>query len=537
MGFVNDVTDHTESARCRSARDHEHQSLLRSAGLIGFLTLVSRIMGFARDVLSARMFGTSGVWDAFLYAFTVPNFLRRVVGEGALSGAFVPVYTEVLKQKGREEADRVGQIMFTLLGLFLSGLTLLVLAGIQMVMSRFELPAKIEFTLSLLSILFPYIVFLAEVALSMGILNCHRHFLTPSLSPVLLNLMWMGGILFFCPRADTLAGKAHLLAVTVLLSGLIQLAVQIVPLRGLGFRLRMVFDFFHPAIRKIYQLILPAVMGFAVTQVSILIDMTLAFFLGDGANASLWYGNRLMQFPLALIGISMGTVLLPSFSSDAAEKDFEKLNETLSFSLRATSLFVIPACLGLIFLKNPIVRVLFERGEFDAESTVRTANTLMFYSIGLFAYSGQKIMTSAFYAVQDTRTPFLISTFCVGVDIVLNLILMWPLKEGGLALATSLSAILNFLLQVMVLKRRVKEIDVGRIFGSLARIAGASLCMAIAVLWLHAHAPFSLSSAFWDGIFRLSFAIVFGVFSYLLFARLFGVQELGDLARIFGVRR
>ncbi|MBI4549614.1 MAG: murein biosynthesis integral membrane protein MurJ [Candidatus Omnitrophica bacterium] len=516
-----------------SAKAKARKHLLKSAGLIGVLTLMSRVMGLVRDIVSAKMFGTSGPWDAFLYAFTVPNFLRRLVGEGALSSAFIPVYIEVLREKGREEADRVAHIVSTLLSLFLGALVLLVLGATALALRVGEFPEKIRLTLSLLQILFPYILFLAHVALSMGILNCHRHFFTPSLSPVILNVVWILGILWVCPIGGDLEARAHLLALTVLFSGVIQLAVQFFPLRGLGYRMRLAYDFYHPALKKIYGLILPAIMGFAVTQVSILIDMTLAFFLGDGANSSLWYGNRLMQFPLGLFGIAMGTALLPSFSEQAAQRDYEDLKETLSFSLRTTFLIVIPASCGLIFLKTPIVRVLFERGNFDAVSTMRTANTVMFYSLGLFAYSGQKMMTSAFYAVQDTKTPFLISSACVLVDIVLNLILMWPLREGGLALATSVSAILNFGLQIFFLEKKVRGLDLGRLAISTLKITVASVLTGLAALWVYSHANFSLGSELADGIAGLSASIASALAIYAVLCALFRVEELGAVWKTF----
>jgi putative peptidoglycan lipid II flippase len=517
----------------QTAKHQARKHLLRSAGLIGALTLMSRVMGLVRDIVSAKMFGTSGSWDAFLYAFTVPNFLRRLVGEGALSSAFIPVYMETLREKGREEADRVAHIVSTLLSLFLGTVILLVLAATAFALRVGEFPEKIRLTLSLLQILFPYIFFLAHVALSMGILNCHQHFFTPSLSPVILNLIWILGVLFVCPIGKDLVARAHLLALTVLLSGIIQLAAQFFPLRGLGYRMRLAYNFFHPALKKIYGLILPAIMGFAVTQVSILIDMTLAFFLGDGANSSLWYGNRLMQFPLGLFGIAMGTALLPSFSDQAARRNYEDLKETLSFSMRTTLWVVIPASCGLIFLKTPIVRVLFERGNFDAVSTMRTANTVMFYSIGLFAYSGQKMMTSAFYAIQDTKTPFVISTVCVLVDIVLNLILMWPLREGGLALATSLGAILNFGLQIFFLEKKVRGLDLGRLAKTLLKISAASVLMGLSALWIHSRLNFSLGSELAGGIASLTVAIASGLAIYVLLCLLFRVEEVRALWKLF----
>jgi putative peptidoglycan lipid II flippase len=519
------------------ARARLRKSLIQSAGLIGFLTLLSRVAGMARDVVSAGVFGTSRVWDAFLVAFTIPNFLRRVVGEGALSNAFIPVYTEVLKQGGREEAEKLAGVVWTLLTCVLGAIVLIIVALIHAGLALFEFPEKVRLTLKLLSILFPYILFLAHVALSMGILNCHKHFFMPSFAPVLLNIFWITGVLFLCPTAETLEGKAFLLAGTVLAAGLVQLLVQGFPLARLGLKLRVAFDFRHPALGKIHRLILPAVMAFAVTQISILIDMGLAFFLGDGANSSLWYGNRLMQFPLGLFGIAMGTALLPTFSDQAAAKDHGEIRETLAFSLKTIFLVVLPASCGLIFLAKPIVQVLFERGNFDAVSTYRTARVLMYYSIGLFAYSGQKVLTSAFYAVQDSRTPFIVSSVTVLVDVVLNLILMGPLREAGLALATSLAGILNFGLLLFLFEREVHSVPLSSLLVSFAKILLASLFTGFAALWIHAHLHFSFASSLANAGLALFLSILISTSLYAGLSLVFRFEESRGLLRLFLPRR
>ncbi len=518
-----------ESRKSETAK--AQKSLIKSAGLVSFFTLMSRVVGMVRDVVSAKMFGTSRVWDAFLYAFTITNFLRGLVAEGALSKAFIPVYAEVLREKGREEADKVGNIVCTILTLFLGALLVLFSISVQLVLSFFPLPDKIRLTLRLLEILFPYIFFLAHVALSMGILNCHKHFFTPSLSPILLNIIWLLAILFVCPFASTLEGKAYLLAVCILVAGLAQFAFQIFPLRGLGYRVQFAFEFFHPAIRKIFVLIVPAVMSFAVTQVSILLDMTLAFFVGDGANASLYFGNRLMQFPLGIFGIALGTVLLPTFSHQA--NDYDELRRTLSFSLRTVFFIVVPASCGLIFLKTPIVKVLFERGHFDAISTLRTANTLMCYSIGLFAYAGQKAVTSTFFAMQDSKTPFMIAGFSLTMDFILNLILMWPFKEAGLALSTSIGGILDFVLLFLLLEKKVNGLDRPRIVRSLLKISVLSIIMGVLSYFFYSHLHFFIYSETLSQIVYLLSAIAFGVLVYVGLSFLFKVEEIRDLVQVF----
>lgn len=508
--------------------------LMRSAGLIGFLTLVSRVSGMVRDIVSARLFGTGRVWDAFLYAFMIPNFLRRLVGEGALANAFIPIYTQVLKEKGQKEADEIGNIVSTILLFGLGTLSVIFLIGAHFALEYLPMPEKVSLVVKFLKVLFPYVIFLAQVALFMGVLHSHKKFLFPALSPVVLNLCWILTVLLVCPfSGNTLEEKANALAIGVFLSGLFQVLLHFYPLSGIGYRLRLSFRFFAPVVQRIFKLILPSVMTFAVMQISLLIDSTLAFLVGDGANSALWYGNRLMQFPLALFGIALGTALLPAFSEHAADKDHEAIRDTLSFSLRTVFAIVVPASVGLIFLRTPVIQVLFERGNFNAVSTLRTANVVFCYTVGLFAFAGQKVLASAFYGVQDTRTPFRISCVSIGMNIVLNLILMWPMKEAGLALATSISGILSFFLLAFRFERHVARIGYGEIFRSLAKITAVSVLMSALALWLYHSIHLGFLAPELNRIAALSIAIVAGVAGYAMVGLLVGIKEIRDIPSNF----
>ncbi|HNV85575.1 MAG TPA: murein biosynthesis integral membrane protein MurJ [Candidatus Omnitrophota bacterium] len=508
--------------------------LMRSAGLIGFLTLVSRISGMVRDVVSARMFGTGRIWDAFLYAFMIPNFLRRLVGEGALANAFIPIYTQVLKEQGQEEADKIGNIVSTILLFGLGILSVIFLLAAHFSLLYLNLPEKMCLVIKFLKVLFPYVIFLAQVALFMGILHSHKKFLFPALSPVILNLAWILTVMAVCPFVGkTLEAKANALAVGIFLSGFLQVLLHFFPLSRIRYRFRMSFRFFHPAVKRIFKLILPSVMTFAVMQISLLIDSTLAFWVGDGANSALWYGNRLMQFPLALFGIALGTALLPAFSEHAVDKNHGAIRETLSFSLRMIFAIVIPASVGLIFLRTPVIQVLFERGKFDAVSTLRTANVVFCYTLGLFAFAGQKIFSSAFYGVQDTRTPFKISCIAIGCNIVLNLILMWPLREAGLALSTSLSGILSFFLLATRFERHVPGVGYGEVFRTFAKILSVSLLMGALSLWLYHHLHFGFLPPELGRIISLSCAIVVGIAGYAGVGLMVGIREIRDIPRNF----
>lgn len=449
--------------------------LVRAAGIIGLLTLVSRILGMLRDIVCARSFGTGWQWDGFIYAFMFPNFLRRLVGEGALSTAFIPVYSEILEKEGREASLRFANVVLTALAAMLALSVLLVEAGLAALLSREVLPPTLHLTADLLRIFFPYLLLISLYALGMGILHCHRHFFSPALGPVILNGIWIAAVLWLIPHAgQDKTVQLRWLAGAILAAGFFQLAAELPGLFRQGYRPRWTWKPGHPGLIKSIQLLTPAVLGFAIMQINILVDMTLAFLIGPGANSSLWYGNRLMQFPLGLFAIAMGTALLPMISSQAARGEADEVRKTLSFAMRNLFLIILPSAVGLIVMAQPIVQLLFQRGEFDALSTARTSAVLIAYSIGLFAYAGQKVVASGFYASQDPKTPMQIGVVALVANIVFNLILMRPLGEAGLALATSLSGILQFGLLCWLFVRRHAGFPVHEVGLSVFRITLAA---------------------------------------------------------------
>lgn len=511
--------------------------LLKAAGLIGALTLVGRVLGMIRDILSAKDFGTTWQWDAFIYAFMLPNFMRRLVGEGALSSAFIPVYTEMREKEGEEAATRFGNVVFTLLVWFLVLFLLVTEVGIYFLLRSLSLPPVIRLTCELLQVLFPYLFFISLSALSAGILNCNQHFFSPSFSPIILDLVWIAGIVWISPLGGPgPERRVFLLAICLLISGGLQLGVQLPSLFRSGFSPRFIFDSLHPGLRRVGKLILPAILGFAILQVNTLVDMTCGFWAGAGANSSLFYANRLMQFPLGVFAIAMGTAVLPTVSRQSARQEIEKVNRTLSFALRTILFIILPASVGLIVLRTPIVQLLFEHGEFDALSTARTSFTLLCYTIGLFAYSGQKIIVTGFYSLQDTRTPMKIGAAALVMNIVLNLILMGPMREAGLALATSIAGIFNFLFLVYLFQKQIADFPIGEILGSSTRILAASLVMGIAASFFY-HKIYHFVGMEGSETLRL-LAAVFGsigisVLIYLGFSLIFRVPEIHDALRWF----
>lgn len=504
--------------------------LIKAAGTVGLMTLTSRILGMIRDIVTAGRFGTSWQWDAFIYAFMLPNFLRRLVGEGALSNAFIPVYSQVLHTRSKEAAFRFANVMSTALAASL----VLFLLGVEALLTWLYqadfLSQRLHLTVDLLRIFFPYLFFISLFALAMGLLNCHQHFLTPALGPIILDLAWIAGILWLVPLAGEIPeNQLRVLAWVLLVSGVIQFAVDIPPLYQMGFRFHWVPDFSNPDLRRTLQLILPAILSFAIVQLNLLVDMVLGYWIGPGANSSLWYGTRLMQFPLGVFGIAMGTALLPMISGQIARREIEASKKTMSFALRSVCLILLPCTVGLMVMRVPIVQLLFERGEFDAVSTARTASVLLFYSIGLFSYSGEKMMATGFFAAQDMKTPVILGALTLVLNTTLNLILMPFMKESGLALATSLASIFEFGILIHFYQKKISGLPVKEIASSVIKILFAALAMGLFCAFC-----FSIIQGYfpgkilWHQLIRVFVPISVSTIAYIGFCFLFQVSEVSE---------
>jgi putative peptidoglycan lipid II flippase len=461
--------------------------ITRSAGIVGSATLFSRILGLVRDILTARLFGTGLAASAFVVAFTIPNLFRRLLGEGALTGAFVPVFTEYLEKKGIKEGWRIASIIFTLLTIILAGVVLAGFAVIWLITNTFNLSDKFILVFQLLRIMLPYLFFICLVGLSMGILNSLRHFFMPALSPVILNLVWIGSLIVLCPRfGDTSEEKIFGLAVGVVIGGIIQLAVQIPVLKRKGFPFQFIPDWHNPAVKKIAFLMGPGILGLAVFQLNTVVDRFLAMVIGPGAPSTLYYGNRLVQLPLGVFGIAFATAALPVMARLMARNKIEEFKDAFSHSFRNVLLVTIPATVGLIVLRRPIITLLFQRDAFGASSTDATAWVLLFYAIGLPAFAGLKIITQSFYSFQDTRTPVKVGAAAMILNLVLNLAVVYipwlrsHLREGGLALATSIAALANAGVLFYLLRRRLGPIRGRAIISFVLRISTAAAGMGLA---------------------------------------------------------
>ncbi len=511
----------------------EHESITRAAGVVGGATLVSRILGFVRDVVVAYFFGSGMAADAFFVAFRIPNLLRRLLAEGALSVAFIPVFSEYVTQRSKDEALDMARTVFTALALVLLCITLLgeLFAPllVQVMAPGFvDDPEKFRLTVWLTRLTFPYIFFIGLVAVCMGVLNSLRHFAAPALAPALLNVfmilcVYVWSLVFHRPIAG--------LAVGALMGGMAQLALQVPFMISRGFSFRPSFAFRRPAIRRILVLMGPAAMGAAVYQLNVVVGTLLASMLPQGSVSALYYADRLVEFPLGVFGIALGTATLPSMSRYWARNDVHGMVHAFSHAMKLIMFITLPASVGLIVLRHPIVQLLFQRGAFGAESTRMTAVALFYYTLGLWAFSSVRILANMFYALQDTKTPVKVAVLSFVVNVLFSVALMGPLKHGGLALATSLAAAVNVLVLLHLLRKRMGRLEGRSILASFLRTAASATVMAGVLYGL---AAFSTPGT---PLVRLAVSLVLGTFAYFVAARLFGCEELNHFTALLRRRQ
>ncbi|AWI81567.1 murein biosynthesis integral membrane protein MurJ [Parazoarcus communis] len=420
-------------------------NLLRALATVSGMTLLSRILGFVRDFVIARAFGAGMATDAFFVAFRLPNLLRRMFAEGAFSQAFVPILAEYKNKQGEAVTRHLVDRVATLLGLTVAAVALLGILGapliIQVSAPGFSADAdKFALTVELTRITFPYILFMSLVALAGGILNTWSRFAIPAFTPVLLNLSFIGMALFAAPYFDP---PVLALAWAVFLGGILQLALQIRPLARIGMLPRFNIDYSDPGVRRILKLMAPAILGVSVSQISLLINTIFASFLESGSVSWLYYADRLMEFPAGLLGVALGTILLPSLAKLHADANPEAFSSLLDWGLRLTLMLTLPAALGLAMLSVPLITTLFHYGAFASNDVMQTREALLAYSIGLTGMILVKVLAPGFYARQDIRTPVKIALVTLLATQLMNLAFIVPLRHAGLALAIGLAACLN----------------------------------------------------------------------------------------------
>ncbi len=520
---------------------NENELVTRAAGVVGFFTFLSRILGLARDILIAKFFGSGMSADAFFVAFRIPNLLRRLFAEGSFSVSFIPVFSEYLQNRSKEEAFLLARVVLTFLVLIL---TVIIILGIifSPLIVRIIAPGfggmgeKYALTVLLTRIMFPYIFLVSVFALFMGILNSLRHFAAPAMAPIFLNLSMIAALLFLSPyiRTPTVG-----LAIGVIVGGILQLALQIPFLMGKGLSFAPKWNLGHPALKKIGILMLPTIFGSAIYQINQLVGTLLASLLREGSVSYLYYADRLVQFPLGVFAIAISTAVLPSLSREAAEGDLVRLKGTLSHALRLTMFITIPAMVGLIILREPIIRLLFERGAFDSFTTIMTARALLYYSLGLWAFAALRVFVSAFYSLQDTKTPVKVAVVAMIVNIIFSVILMrTPLEHGGLALALSLASTLQLFMLIFLLRKRLGGIEGRVVVGSMLRSFISASFMGACIYFLTIKV---LVGTLTGGIFTLALGILViicaGLIIYFISAYFLGSKELSSLIKTFKVSR
>ncbi len=469
----------------------ERRAVLRSAGVVSASTLASRVLGMARDVAFAAVFGAGAVFDSFVVAFRIPNLFRHLFGEGALSNAFIPVFSGEERAGGRAAAFAFFQRVLTLLSLLLAVVTVLGTAAALLLPPEWfgagDARAKAELTLRLTALLFPHVFLINVMALFMAVLNTLGHFFAPAIAPAVLNVFWLGGILAAPHVAATPESRMVVVCVAILAGGIVQTLMQVPYLRARGVPLAPRGGLGAPPVRRMLALLIPMVLGLAPVQVNIFLDSLIAEICvpGDGANSFLFYGNRLMQFPLALIGIALGVVVFPVFARQAKAGDRAALGKTLSDALGTTFFLATPAGAGLVALCVPATALIYEWGKFGAADTASTAFVLAMYSLGVPAFCGLQILTRLFYSLEDPMTPVRVGAFMVLLNLALNLTLVWFLGAGGLALATTLSALANLLVLATIARRRHRIRGLRGVLGGIARSFALSAAMGGAVFGLY----------------------------------------------------
>lgn len=443
------------------------------------MTFLSRILGFIRDVVIARVFGAGEATDAFLVAFKIPNFLRRLFAEGAFSQAFVPVLAETREQDGDEAVKQLATRTAGTLGLVLLGLTVLGVLGAPFVIAVFgpgflDEPRKYDLAVEMLRFTFPYLLFISLTGLAGSVLNSYGRFAIPAITPVILNICMIGAAILLAPRFEE---PIIALALGVFAAGVAQLLFQLPFLYKLGMLAWPKPGFSDPGVRKIGRLMVPALFGVSVTQINLLLDTLIASFLVTGSVSWLYYSDRLVEFPLGVFGIALATVILPSLSKQHAQSDNETFSNTLDFAIRWVLLLGLPAALGLLMLAGPMIATLFQYDSFTAHDTEMAARSLMAYSFGLLGFILVKVLAPGFYSRQDMKTPVRIGIYAMVTNMVFNILLVFPLAHAGLALATALSASVNAALLYRGLRREgvYKPGNGWGVFAARCLVANAAL--------------------------------------------------------------
>jgi putative peptidoglycan lipid II flippase len=488
-------------------------------------------MGLVRDMVVTYYFGAEAQTDAFYVAFRIPNLLRRLFAEGSLTISFIPVFTSYLETKSREEAKRISDITFTLL---FFGLILVSIAGIilsPLIIKLFASGFKGEtfhLAVTLNRIMFPYIFLISLSALSMGILNSLRHFFAPAFSPVIFNIFIVVTVILIHTSLNI---PITSLAIGVIIGGVIQLVFQLPFLKERDFLFRFRKNFRHPAVKKIGLLMVPQLFGLAVYNLNMIVNTQYASYMPEGTVSYLYLSERLIEFPLGIIAVSIATVLLPSLSSHISKGETELFKENYSYALRLMLFVMVPALVGLIVLRIPICNLLYQRGEFTYLSTINTSQALFGYAMGIWAVGGIRITAPAFYSMQDTKTPVIIAFLAFIINAIIGYLLgfTFGLKHTGLALASSISSMFNFAVLLIILNKRVGKIHINETIILCIKIAIASTLMGLLAWGISKRGNWTDSETSIEKILFLIISILGSSAVYLIISKLLKIDEVDQL--------
>ena len=509
--------------------------IARHAGLTGAATLASRVLGLVRDQVLAAFFGAGNEMDAFVVAFRLPNLVRDLFAEGAMSAAFVPAFTRELTLHGKRDAWRLGNnVLNTLLittGAIVIGGIVFARPLVAIYAGDFaSVPGKLELTVRLTRVVLPFLTMVAVAAAAMGMLNSLHHYFVPALSPAMFNVATIVLVLVLVPLMPRF-GQPPIMAVAIaaLAGGLGQIAIQWPALRREGFRYQRLFDPRDPGLRRVLILMGPGTIGLAATQVNLFVNTLLATGQGTGAASWLTYAFRLMYLPIGLFGVSIGTAVLPAVSQHATVGDTAGIRRTVSRGLAMMLVLNVPATVGLMVLATPIVQLLFERGHFLPADTAATAAALRWYAVGLIGYSAVRIASPVFYAIGQSRTPALVSAGAIAVNVIASVALVRAIGFKGLALGTSIAAIVNAALLLGLLRRRLGGLEGWRLLTTLAKATVSSIVMAAAAVAIH-HAMDRVvpGTHLTSQAIRLGATIGGSLAALAIMARILGVEAFGD---------
>ena len=512
----------------------ENSKVAKAAGIVSAVTMVSRVFGLARDMVIAAFFGASWMTDAFWIAFRIPTTLSRLLGEGSLTASFIPVFTEYLQKKTKDEALELAYNVFTFISIiltFVSVLGIIFSPFIISIIGHGFISDPRQFTLAVFlnRLMFPYVFIISLGALCMGILNSFRRFTSPALSPVMWNISIIAAALTL---RNLFAEPITALAVGVMIGGVLQLFLQWPFLRKCGVQFKFRFNFRHPGLKQIALLMIPAMLGAGITTINVFVSSTLASMLPGGSVTYLFYADRIMELPLGVFAIAIGTAVLPSFSRHAAAGNMDELKSSISFSLRLMLFLTIPSTFALMALNLPIISVLFQRGAFNMQAAICTSEALFFYGMGLWAFSVVRVFVQSFYALQDAKWPMRAAMIAFVVNLIFSLALMYSMKHKGLALANSLSAVFNVFILSFVLRKKIGKFLDRNFYISTLKIIASSVVMLGAIVVIEVFMPWDSDSSFRSRLIYLLTTITAGAATYFVCTYLLKSPEMHSIVRL-----